>query len=260
MWWERLSDRYDRRFAPVLGGAWSMAWGLWRIPESKLRLLGPVRDRDVLELGCGGARWSAALAGRGARAVGIDLSPAQLGKARAVVRRRKRVGLVRGNAEVLPFANASFDLVLSDWGAMTFCDPHRTVPEVARVLRPGGSLVFVSSTPWRAVALDRVADRMGPVLKYDYFGLGRVDYPGEVNFVLGYSDWIDLFQNCELDVRALVEPRAPRVRSSRYLNAADERWARRWPIELIWKVTKRPLAGRRPARARARGVAGRRER
>lgn len=246
--WERQSDAYDRRCAAVLGGRYARAWGLWRVPESRLRLLGRVRGRDVLELGCGAARWSIALAQDGARVVGLDVARSQLAKARALVRHHASpVRLVRANAELIPFSDASFDLVLSDWGAMTFCDPHRTVPEVARVLRAGGELVFATLTPFRAIAHDRRRDRIGRTLQYDYFGLGRLDYPGEVNFALSYADWVRLFRQSGFEVTSLVETRAPADWPSPYLSPKEHRWGRRWPLELLWKVTKRP-AGRRRAR------------
>ncbi|MGA8603835.1 MAG: hypothetical protein WB788_02040, partial [Thermoplasmata archaeon] len=71
--WDRISPWYDRRYAHVLGGASAVSWGLFRIPEGELRLLGPTRGKAVLELGCGAARWSIALARRGARPTGLDL-------------------------------------------------------------------------------------------------------------------------------------------------------------------------------------------
>lgn len=238
--WERQSASYDRRFEKVLSGRSAMAWGFWRIPESELQLLGPVRGRRVLELGCGAARWSVALAERGATSVGLDLSSQQLARARTVVRKaRRRPHLVRANAEQVPFADGSFDLVFCDWGAMTFCDPYRTVPEAARLLRPGGRLVFATSTPFRAVAEDRATYRLSPSLRHDYFGLHRIDAANEVNFVLGYSEWIRLFGAHGLRVESLVEPQKPAGRRSRYLSVRDERWARRWPIEAIWVASKR---------------------
>jgi ubiquinone/menaquinone biosynthesis C-methylase UbiE len=251
--WERQSDAYDRRCRSVLGGRRSEAWGFWRVPEARLRLLGPVRHRDVLELGCGAARWSESLSRRGARVVGIDLSRSQLTKARhGAGARAGRVGLVRGNAERLPFRDRSFDLVFSDWGAMTFADPRQTVPEVARILRPGGRLVFVTSSPLRAIVQDRRSDRMGSRLRYDYFGMHRIDYPREVNFVPGYGEWFALFQAAGLEVLGLSETRpSPRDRSG-YLSEAEERWARRWPLEVIWTAGRPhpPSAGRSPRRRR----------
>ncbi len=121
---------------------------------------------------------------------------------------------------------------------MTFCDPRRTVPEVARVLRPGGRLVFATLSPFRAVAHDRREDRLGRDLRHDYFGLGRLAFPNEVNFTLSYSGWIDLFDQNGLVIERLVEPQGPGGRRSRYLSAREERWARRWPLESIWSVRK----------------------
>jgi SAM-dependent methyltransferase len=237
--WERQSARYDKRHAHVLGGARAMAWGLWRIPESGLGALGDVRGRDVLELGCGAARWSLALARQGARVVGIDLSPTQLSHAvRLQHRSARRVALVRGDAERLPFEGQVFDLVFCDWGAMTFADPFRTVPEVARVLRNSGRLVFVTSTPLRAIVEDRRTNRIDRRLRYDYFGLHRLEYPDEVNFQLPYGEWIRLFASNGLQVESLLETRPPRRATTTYLNAQASAWAARWPVEAIWQARK----------------------
>jgi ubiquinone/menaquinone biosynthesis C-methylase UbiE len=239
--WERQSDAYDRRFRGILGGAKSMAWGVWRIPESRLRLLGDPKGRDFLEIGCGGARWSVALSRRGARTVGIDLSPAQLVHA---VRNRKKakspLRLVRGDAEQLPFRDTTFDVVFCDWGAMTFCDPAWTVPEAARVLRPGGHLVFATASPFRNLAQHWNVERIGRVLLHDYFGLDRIQYADEVNFQRTYGDWIRLFARNHLAVESLTEPRpGPGIRS-RYLTSREEAWARHWPVESIWQTRKEP--------------------
>ena len=63
-----------------------MAWGVWQIPEAELHVLGDVDGRDILELGCGAAQWSIALAQAGARPVGLDLSDRQLEHARRLDR------------------------------------------------------------------------------------------------------------------------------------------------------------------------------
>lgn len=238
--WERQSDRYDQRFEKILGGPHAKSWGLWRIPESRLHLLGDTRERDVLELGCGGARWSIALARSGARVVGLDFSWRQLRHAAREVRKsRVKFPLVRADAEHLPFEPGSFDVVFCDWGAMTFCDPYRTVPEVGRVLRPGGRFAFATASPIFALAEDRRTYRLPRRLRYDYFGLHRLDYPREVNFQLPYGEWIRLFRENRLEVESLIEPQAPLGHPSLYLKPADERWARHWPRESMWRLRKR---------------------
>jgi SAM-dependent methyltransferase/ribosomal protein S18 acetylase RimI-like enzyme len=240
--WEEASDEDDRRHTRSIEGEFAAAWGLWRIPESSLRLLGPVRGRSILELGCGAARWSIWLAGHGARPVGLDATRSQLEKARRLVTAGKgRVRLIQANAEHVPLRDASFDLVFCDWGAMTFCDPARTVPECARLLRPGGRLVFSTASPLRYVAFDHPRDRQTRRLAHSYFDLGRVSLGDTVEFQLPYGAWIDLFARSGLTVERLLEPRpGPDSRSS-YVGRADRGWARDWPMEAIWSVRKRPV-------------------
>jgi len=239
--WDRQSTGYDRRHSSVLGGRHAAAWGVFRVPESDLRLFGPVRGRRVLELGCGAARWSIALARRGARPTGLDLSSSQLAKARGLQDRAGvRFPLVRASAEHLPFREGAFDLAFCDWGAMTFSDPTRSVPECARVLRRGGELVFATASPLRHVAFDVPRDRQVRRLVRPYFGIHRVEYRGDsaVEFHPPYGVWIDLFRQHGLRVERLVETRpAPGQRSS-YLSKRDAEWARSWPIEAIWKLVK----------------------
>ena len=94
-------------------------------PESELQVLGDVRGKDMLELGCGGGQWSIALEALGARPVGLDLSREQLRHARQA---SASVPLLVADAERLPFANDAFDIVFCDHGAMNFCDPARHAP------------------------------------------------------------------------------------------------------------------------------------
>jgi SAM-dependent methyltransferase len=238
--WDRQSDRYERRAGRFLGGRHAMSWGLWRVPERELGALGPVRGLSVLELGCGAARWSLALAGKGAHVFGLDQSRAQLGHARRLrARSRRPLELIRASAERVPFRSGRFDLIFCDWGAMTFCDPRRTVPECARLLRPDGRLVFATASPFRPLFEGPRGEPSGMRLRRPYFGLHRVDYPDEVNFQLTYGDWIDLFRANGLDVERLIETRpGPRARSV-YLTRTEEAIARRYPLEAIWSVRRR---------------------
>lgn len=244
--WNRSSRGYDRQHAGELARADGRAWGFWRLPESSLRLLGPTRGRRTLELGCGAARWSIGLAARGAKAVGVDLSTAQLGHARRLNGRRgRRVGLVQGTVEQLPIRTGSVDAAFSDWGGLTFADPRRTIPEAARVLRKDGTLVLATSSPWRSVFESRSRTGIGRRLKRAYFGLGRIDYPGryrQVNFQLTYGDWVELFRSHGLSVERLIETPAPSGPPSGYLSARQTAWGRSWPLETIWVLRKRTAA------------------
>ena len=120
------------------------SWGIWKIPEADVGALPDVDGLDAIELGCGTAYFSAWLAKRGARPVGIDQSPEQLATARAM---QAQFGLefplIQGDAEAVPLPDASFDFALSEYGASLWCEPERWIAEAARLLRPGGRLVFL---------------------------------------------------------------------------------------------------------------------
>jgi SAM-dependent methyltransferase len=241
--WNRDADDYQRRNAPQIqqqAFTGDIAWGLWAIPESQLGVLGEVAGKHVLELGCGGAQWSAALARRGARPVGLDLSERQLGHARRLQQQTGvRFPLVHADAERVPLADGRFDLVFADHGAFSFADPYRTIPEAARVLRPGGLLAFSHTSPLYAIAAPLEADHAGDRLVYDYFGLYRTRLPdGRVEFRLTYGAWIRLFRDCGLVVEDLLEPRPGPEAASTYRDADDLAWSRRWPAECIWRTRK----------------------
>jgi SAM-dependent methyltransferase len=225
--------------------AWAQtepSWGLWNIPETELRALPDVAGLDVLEAGCGVAYWSAWLARLGARPVGLDLTPSQLEIAR---RMQAEFGLefplVEGNAEELPFADESFDLVFSEYGASIWCDPHRWIPEAARVLRPGGRLVFLkNSVIGMLCAPDDEDAPLGPELVRDYFGVHRFDWSdGTAEFHLNFGDTIRLLRTNGLELETLIEPQAPADASTHPVyDFVTADWARQWPSEEIWRARK----------------------
>jgi SAM-dependent methyltransferase len=246
--WDEESDAYQRRHGRTLRRT-PLAWGVWRIPEEELRVLGDLRGKTVLELGCGAAQWSIALARLGARPVGIDLSERQLGHARKAMRRAEvAVPLVQATAEQLPFASARFDAVFCDHGATTFTDPRRTVPEVSRVLRPGGLFVFSQDTPIHFVSWDEKKQLYGRSLRGDYFEMRSAPSEVSVVFNLPYGEWVRLFREEDFVIEDLIELRPPAGARTTYEDYGDVEWARRWPAEHIWKLRKKaprtaPLVG-----------------
>jgi SAM-dependent methyltransferase len=242
--WNRAADDYQARNAPQIrrqAFTGEIDWGLWAIPESELNVLGDVQGKDVLEFGCGGGQWSTALARRGARAVGFDLSEQQLAHARRLQQETGvRFPLVQADAEQVPFADGSFDVVFADHGAFSFADPYRTVPEAARLLRPGGLLAFSHISPLFAITTPADAEHASERLVYDYFDLHQLDEPsGMIEFNLPYGAWIGLFRQSGLVVEELIEPRPPPDAVSTYRDDQDRAWSRRWPSECIWRLRKR---------------------
>jgi len=217
-------------------------WGIWQIPEAELKVLPEVSGLDVLEIGCGTAYWSAWFARLGARVTGLDNSEKQLDTARQL---QQEFGLEfplhHGSAEELPFENASFDLVFSEYGACLWADPHLWVPEAARVLRPGGRLLFLTNGTILMLCSPDDADAPATEhLERDYFGMHRFEWPDDdsVEFHLGYGDWIRLLREHGFEVEDLVHVQAPEGALPNRFGYVTPEWARRWPGEEIWKARK----------------------
>lgn len=215
------------------------AWGVWELDESDLRILGEVRGKRVLELGCGAAQWSAFLTQDGGRLVGLDVSERQLHHACLFLDQMEvQVPLVQGDAEHLPFRDASFELVFCDHGATSFTDPYRTIPEVARVLAPGGWLAFNISSPIRDICWQPDGDRITDRLQSSYFEMHRLEDENEVDFNLPYGEWVRLFRKYNLAVEDLVELRPPESARTTYVDYVPLEWARQWPAENVWVLRK----------------------
>ena len=236
-YWDRTSDGYQEAHGSGLE-ATALAWGVWRIPESELRVLGDLAGRDVLELGCGGAQWAVGLAGAGVSVAGLDLSRRQLAHAQERCRRLAcELSLVQASAEAIPVADGSFDVVFCDHGATTFARPERVIPEVARLLRPGGLFAFAITSPLRDICWNEAGNTVSSKLENDYFGMTQLEDADQVCFQLPYGEWIALFRRCGLAIEALHELRAPKNAATTYEGWTPE-WARRWPAENIWQLSK----------------------
>jgi SAM-dependent methyltransferase len=239
--WDASADEYQAVQGRQLDAV-GAGWGVWQIPEAELGILGEVKGRDVLELGCGAAQFSIELARRGGRVIGLDVSQRQLDHAAGrVTEAGVDVRLVHASADAVPLPPDSLDIVFGDHGAMGFADPYRTVPEAARLLRDGGLLAFSMFTPLAEVCWPPGEDGPGDRLVSDYFGMHRVDlgHAEHVEFQLAYGEWIRLFVANGLAVEDLVELRPGPGATSTYVGDAAHPWASRWPLEHVWKVRRR---------------------
>jgi SAM-dependent methyltransferase len=215
------------------------AWGIWSTPERTLGALPPggVDGMRVAELGCGTGYWSAWLARRGARPVGVDPTPAQLATARALQREfALPFPLVRGAGEHVPLATGAWDLVLSEYGAAMWADPLRWIPEAARLLRPGGWLAFMTQSPFIVCCLPDEGPA-GTTLQRPWFGMHRLEWPedqGAVQFNLTTGDWIRLLRRHGLSVENLIEVQPPEGATAGRYDFVTLAWARQWPSEQVW--------------------------
>lgn len=219
------------------------SWGIWGITETEAQLLPhDLAGKAALELGCGTGYVSAWLARRGARPVGIDNSPAQLATASRLQREHGLAyPLIHAVAEELPFPAERFDLVVSEYGAAIWCDPYRWIPEAARVLRPGGELMFLGNATLLMLCVpDEDGVPASTSLLRPQFGMHRFEWPDDpgVEFHLSHGDWIRLLRSHGFEILDLVELR-PGPEATTGYPFVDLDWARRWPSEEAWRARKR---------------------
>jgi SAM-dependent methyltransferase len=226
--------------------AWARAeptWGVWGVPETEVGMLEGVEGLDAVELGCGPAYVCAWLARKGARPIGLDNSPVQLANARRFQDEfGVRFPLVHGDAERTPFPDESFDLAISEYGAAIWCDPYRWIPEAARILRPGGRLVFLGNSYLCAICSP--FDDELPIdehLHRDHFGMHGFDWSDDdsTEFHIPHGEWIRLLRSNGFQIEDLLELRPPEGATETYKWVPLE-WARRWPSEEVWKAGYRP--------------------
>ncbi len=177
----------------------------------------------------------------GARCVGIDNSGRQLATAR---RLQAEFGqpfpLVHASAEEVPLADATFDLAISEYGASTWCDPYRWIPEAARLLREGGRLVFLTNGALLMCCLPDEPDApAGERLLRPYIGMHRFEWSDDdsVEFHLGHGDMFRLLRTSGFTVEELIEVEVPEGSTTRYPWVPFD-WARRWPCEEVWKARR----------------------
>lgn len=240
LWAENNREYTDRNAR----GNWApdeISWGIWGIDESELNVVGDVAGLDVVELGCGTAYFSAWLAKLGARPVGVDITPAQLATARRLMEETGiEFPLVEADAGETGLPDAGFDLALSEYGASIWVDPYRWIPEAARLLRPGGRLIFLRNST--LVTLCATDDATSETLQRSQFGMNRFDWPdGGVEFHVAHGELIDILRANGFEIERLIEIQAPAdAETHNYYSYVTADWARKWPTEEIWVCRLRP--------------------
>jgi SAM-dependent methyltransferase len=129
--WERVADQYDstwasstRQFIPALLDAAEVSGKM-----------------SILDVGCGPGYVSAAAAERGATPLGLDFSEEMIAIAK---KKFPQIEFRQGDAQNLPFPDASFDRVVANFALLHLSNPERAIAEAARVLKSGGRFGFTT--------------------------------------------------------------------------------------------------------------------
>ena len=169
---------------------------------------------EILDVGTGTGFMALMLAEMGHKTTGLDITEAMLEKARQKANgNSQRVSFQIGDAENLPFDNASFDAIVSRYLLWTLPDPWRALQEWHRVISPGGTIISVEGQ-WRDGSLKgrlkKMSRQLG-ILFYEKTNPRKLGYDNETNQRLPFSSGltpekaIALFQGCGL-VNISTEP------------------------------------------------------
>ena len=171
---------------------------------------------DVIELGCGTAEISAWLARRSVRPVAVDIAHKQVQNVESLQRDFDvSFPVFCTDAENVHYEDESFDVALSEYGASLWCDPLRWIPEARRLLRPGGLLIFLTSSPLLMACTPENGGFPSADLVRDYFNRSRVEFDeeGPVEFHMTHGEWTRVPRANDFVVEDLVEVRPPAGRA-----------------------------------------------
>ena len=238
--WSLVNEQFTDDDASLRWAEPTISWGLFSVPDAELGLLAEVAGLDILELGCGTAYLSAWLRRAGGRPVALDLSRAQLETARQCQSTFGAFPLIEADGAVLPVRSESFDLVVSEYGVGPWCDPQRWLPEAARVLRPGGRLVFLTSSVLLGLCVPAEGGTAQARLLRTQQDLAHISWPGGgTEHHPSHGTWIRELRANGFVVDALHELHPPaRASAHEFYEIVDPEWARNWPAEELWVATK----------------------
>jgi ubiquinone/menaquinone biosynthesis C-methylase UbiE len=175
-----------------------------------------VRGKRILEVGCGAAQCARWLVGQGADVVAFDISVEQLRIAQQLdARTGTAVRTVAADATAIPYADNTFDIVCSAFGALPFvADAGTALREIARTLKPGGLLVFSVTHPFRwSMPDDPSAGGLRITKSYfdrrPYVEVDDSGTPVYAEHHLTIGDWIRALTESGFAIDDLFEPEWP---------------------------------------------------
>src|SRR3989344_1770032 len=165
-WWEASSKKYQEECKIPI----DIHYGPGSPNEKHYKLLGNLKGKNILEIGCGGAQCGIAMAKQGAKVIGIDISEEQLRFAKELAKKNKvRIQLYNGNIKKLPqIKSNSQDIVFSAFALHYVDDLHSCFKDVYSVLKKNGLFVFSLGHPIYSTANSKTLK-----IENSYFDIGK---------------------------------------------------------------------------------------
>lgn len=238
-WWDEASDYYQKEISG--DDLRTMHYGPFGSSEKKLKLLGNVKGRKILELGCGGGQVSVSLAKKGALCTGIDVSEKQLSHARKLAKSNGvKVEFIKksfseleghGSKNASAFPRNYFDIVVSVFALQYAEDINKVFSGVRKVLKKGGMFVFSLDHPFY-MAIDPSTLKVSESYNITGIHKDKETWPdGSRHTFIMYrrriSDIVDAVFKSGLKLDRILEPFDPH----------DSVWGRGYRRRLVRMVT-----------------------
>ena len=235
--WDNYSDEYQKKHGSQLNRA-DFVWGVWSLPESDLNILGDLSGKKVLELGCGAAQLSIAVAKKGGIPTGLDISAKQLEHAKVLMKEFDvSFDLIHSIASRIPCDDKLFELVFCDHGAMTYSPTVETLSEVHRVLKTDGIFAFNIQSPLLEICYNKDNGSIEDHLCQSYFDLAPFEDDGLQYYQYTFGEWVRMFTSAGFKILDLVELK-PNINSESTFGFAPKEWASKYPAENVWVLQK----------------------
>ncbi len=225
-WWNKTSKNYQKESKIETTSA---HYGPCAPNENKLRLLGNVRGKKILEIGCGGGQCSIAFAKQGAKCTGLDLSKAQLKHAEDLAKKNK-VNIIFKLHDIQTLKGIesnSYDVVFSAF-ALQYV-PNLTVcfKEVNRVLKKGGVFVFSFDHPFYSIISPETLKVEKNYNKPGKYKSGLFAY-----YTRQFSEIFNSLQEAGFLIEQVIEPFDDKTEKA----WTQGKWKKIYPKKLVMKV------------------------
>ena len=211
--------------------------------ESKLKLLGNIKNKNILEIGCGGAQNSVCFAKHGAKVKAIDISKDQIEFAKDLAKKHKvKIDFyVRDIKTLTPIKSSSQDIVFSAFALLYVDDLKKCFNEVNRVLKKKGLFVFALDHPFF-----RTISSKNLKIKQSYFKTGKHtedfgDYGKFVMFNHTVSEIFNTLLGAGFEVTQMLEPKQNKKDPDPWRNLWDYTpdMVKNIPPSIIFKAIKK---------------------